>query len=115
MKLGGFLLLLAFIIICQVFTFTEPFSQLYLASSSKCFQCERALPDPIKWMGQPTKSFAAESQLAATAPYWGAYGGKSKCFACQKQLAEMDRNRVRNNSSVNDLYSGWKFPGSYVD
>ena len=92
----------------------ESFSQLYLGSSSRCFSCERELPDPIKWVGQPTKSFDAEAQLSAAAPYWGAYGGKTSCFSCQRQLAEMDRLNM-NIKKDYDPYSSWRFPGSYVD
>jgi DNA-directed RNA polymerase subunit N (RpoN/RPB10) len=40
---------------------------MYLNFPTKCFSCERELPDGLKWMGQPTKCFSCEREAAAAA------------------------------------------------
>jgi len=42
----------------------EPISINYvLGGSSKCFDCERSIPNELKWMSAPTKCFDCEKQM----------------------------------------------------
>lgn len=95
----------------QTMQIREYFIDLYQGAKSKCYACERELPDGYKWLGQPTKSFDSERALANTQPYLGAYGGKTSCYACQKQFA--DQYLTRHDPTY-DPNASWRFPGSYV-
>lgn len=103
------------IIVCcvllQIMRYREGFEGLYLSQKSRCFDCERALPDGLKWLGQPTKDFSSQFQLAAQNPYGGYFAAPEKCFSCQGQLTNL---RTVPQPSGNAIDSGWRFPGSYV-
>ena len=76
---------------------------------TKCFSCMRELPDGYKWLGAPVKSFSAQFESASRNPYGGYYETPEKCFDCERQ--------VDNSKSAPSFldYSGWRFPGSYVN
>lgn len=106
------------IIVCcvllQVIRNREGFEPLYLSGKTKCFACERSLPDGFKWLGQPTKDFSSQRELSAISPYGGYGATPQKCFACRRQLEQLDSLAIKPVTR-HDAYSGWRFPGSYVD
>ena len=67
----------------------EPFADTrYLEVPTKCFSCERQLPDGYKWLGQNTKCFSCERQMLEMNPnnpesvY---YEHPNKCFSCERK------------------------------
>ena len=82
------LIVVIIILIITVFSCTcEGFNGYYIAQPTKCFSCERELPDDKKYMGGATKCFSCERELAQR------YGGNianlarsSKCYSCEQQM-----------------------------
>jgi DNA-directed RNA polymerase subunit N (RpoN/RPB10) len=53
--------------------------QQHLGFPSKCFSCERQLPEGMKWMGQPTKCFSCERNTNGLHPQMT---HPSRCLSC---------------------------------
>lgn len=107
----------AIIVLCvllQVIRNREGFDGRFLSGKTRCFSCERALPDGFKWLGEPTKDFSSQRELSAINPYWGYDANPESCFTCRRQLADLDGLAIKPVVRQ-DAYSGWRFPGSYVD
>ena len=86
-------ILLFSIIVFNIFSKKESFQNFYLAQPTKCFDCERQLPHPIKYLGGPTKCFSCERDIARRyGIQYSDLGQSSKCFDCEKQ---MGRNPLR--------------------
>lgn len=85
MKLLFFILIA--IIAFNIFSSKESFRNFYLAQPTKCFDCERQLPHPIKYLGGPSKCFDCEKDIARR--YGIQYtdlAQPSKCFSCEAQM-----------------------------
>ena len=82
-------ILLIFILIISVAFPTKEYftSDLYLAEPTKCFSCERQLPDGEKYKGGRTKCFSCEKDMANRyGSSYGSLGQPSKCFSCETAL-----------------------------
>jgi len=86
-------ILLFSIILFNIFSKKESFQNFYLAQPTKCFDCEKQLPHPIKYLGGPTKCFSCERDIARRyGIQYSDLGQSSKCFDCE---AQMGRNLLR--------------------
>lgn len=86
--------LLSIILLC-IYT-KEKFESYYLAQPTKCFSCEKELPQHLKYLGGPTKCFSCEKQMI-NQNLSGDLGQNTKCFSCEKQMG----NKIltfKNNS-----------------
>lgn len=68
----------------------EGFAPMYLSGPTKCFSCERDMiarhgNTDFAWMGQPSKSFDSERQLAQVHPQYANRAHGTKCFSCEEQ------------------------------
>lgn len=73
----------------NIFSPKESFSNYYLAQPTKCFSCERQLPHTIKYLGGPTKCFSCEKDIARRyGIQYSDLGQPSKCFDCESQMGK---------------------------
>jgi|TARA_B100000963_G_C22639395_1_gene679529 hypothetical protein len=65
----------------------ENFVSVVPAQPTKCFSCERALPDKLKYLSGPSKCFSCEQDLLhRNPPRPAGLAQPSKCFSCEKQM-----------------------------
>ena len=78
-----FIILVAlYFIYNQVKSYKERYTN-YLNIATKCFSCERELPDDLKWLGQPTKCFDCQREFEHK------YGPASVYQTTQQKTFEM--------------------------
>ncbi len=58
-----------------------------LGGPSKCFDCERSLPNELKWMSAPTKCFDCEKQMLRPE-----FSHPVKTFSAEGGLLEISKN-----------------------
>ena len=82
------LIIICLIILLFIISFTstkESYSNYYLAQPSKCFDCERQLPNKLKYLGGPSKCFDCEAQIARTmGSEYADLAQPTKCFDCEQ-------------------------------
>lgn len=60
---------------------------MHMAHPSKCFDCEKEMDYPYKYLGHSTKSFSAENEIIKKfGPEYAFYAQPNKCFSCEKQM-----------------------------
>ena len=84
---------LAFVVIAGIMLIlmsrntTESFVSVVPAQPSKCFNCERELPDRKKYLSGPSKCFSCEQDiLQRSIDSRPGLAQPTKCFSCEKQL-----------------------------
>lgn len=81
------LIVLCLIILLSIICWTnnrETYANYYLGQPTKCFDCERQLPDNKKYLGGPSKCFDCEAQIAQRrGPEHADLAQPSKCFDCE--------------------------------
>ena len=51
---------------------------------TRCFSCEKQMPESLKHISSPSKCFSCEAQLIRThGPNAAKFGKATKCFSCQ--------------------------------
>ena len=79
----GVIMISLYLIYEEVMDCKECFSN-YMASSTKCFSCEKQFPKGQEWRGQPSKCIDCEKELVKRhGPQAGIDGKQLKCLSCQ--------------------------------
>ena len=80
------LTLIIIILIASILYIPMETFQLYLAQPSKCYSCEKSLPDKLKYLGGPTKCFSCEKEIIKKlGSKYADLGQPTKCFSCESQ------------------------------
>ena len=61
----------------------ELFQSVYLGQPTKCFSCEKELPENLKYLGGPSKCYSCENQLLKS-NIIADLAQPTKCFSCER-------------------------------